>query len=266
MQKAWLPVLVLGVVFFDVLTFNVLLNRLAYSRVGASDLYAAPIQSLETAVATAQTPVERLYGPPMTSVGYRNSPLQLRVEATWGYNPLALAAYADYQAAAEGNPRLIDGLAATHFVELRPDGAVALEPNPTVLPLAYFASAIRPLPDAGAVAEAIASLDPALETLVVEPAPEVEVGPQRRRHGRRSRRAAPHHPLSQRQPEPAAGRHPEVSWLARLAQRPGAAVADGGSCPDSASSCPLARARSRCGTRHAGSGSAPPSAAWRCWG
>src|SRR5256885_11482333 len=31
-----------------------------------------------------------------------------------GYNPLELAAYADYAEAAEGNPRVIDGLAATH--------------------------------------------------------------------------------------------------------------------------------------------------------
>jgi hypothetical protein len=176
-QKTWLPVLVLGVVFLDVLTFNALLNRLAYSRVTAADVYAAPIQSLETALATAQVPVERMYGPPMTSVGYRNHPLQLRVEATYGYNPLALAAYADYQAAAEGNARLIDGLAATHFVETRPDGEVGLQPNPSALPLAYFARSIRPLPDAGAVAENIVSLDPALETLVVEPAPRVESDP-----------------------------------------------------------------------------------------
>ena len=49
-------------------------------------------------------------GPPMTAVGYRNHPLQSRVETTYGYNPLELAAYAEYADAAESNPRLVDRL------------------------------------------------------------------------------------------------------------------------------------------------------------
>jgi hypothetical protein len=174
-SRPLLPLVIVGVVFLDVLTFNSLQNRLAFSRLSADELFATQLRSLQTQL--AQTPVERLYGPPMTSIGYRNSPLQLGVEATFGYNPLALAAYADYQAAAEGNPRLIDGLAATHSVKQSAPGTVTLEPNPTALPRAFLARAVRPMPDLPAAAEALASLDPARETLVVEPVPAVEPDP-----------------------------------------------------------------------------------------
>jgi len=77
-----------------------------------------------------------VYGPPLASVGYRNHGLQTRVETTYGYNPLELAAYADYADAAERDPSLISGFAATH--DLTADGHV--QPAISALPLAYFPS------------------------------------------------------------------------------------------------------------------------------
>jgi hypothetical protein len=171
-----LPLAVIGVVFLDVLTFNSLQNRLAFSRVSGDELYAASLRSLAAQV--GQTTVERLYGAPMASVGYRNHGLQSKVETTYGYNPLQLATYADYQGAAEGNHRLLDGLAASHSVTVEADGTPRLEPNRTVLPRAYFARSIQRVPDAAAAGARLASLDPAAETLVSDPIPSLEPDPQ----------------------------------------------------------------------------------------
>jgi len=73
----------------------------------------APLSTLAAQLDGAAEPVQRLYGPPLAQVGYRNHALQSRVETTYGYNPLELAAYATYASAAESNPALVDGLAAS---------------------------------------------------------------------------------------------------------------------------------------------------------
>jgi hypothetical protein len=111
--------------------------------------------------------VERVYGPPLAQVGYRNSGLQSRVETTFGYNPLELAAYADYASAAETNTRLIDGFAASDVLTSDQGN---LRPNPTALPLAYFARSVTSTAD-------VATLDPHVTTLVDGAAPDVRFDP-----------------------------------------------------------------------------------------
>jgi hypothetical protein len=114
-----------------VLIFNSLFNPLVIPRFDTDQRYFAPVRQMADVLAG----VQRLYGPENSAIGYRNHALQNRVETTYGYNPLELAAYADYIDAAAQSPRLIDALAATHT--LKPDGTIAA--NPTALPLAYFA-------------------------------------------------------------------------------------------------------------------------------
>jgi hypothetical protein len=164
----WVVVL-LAAIFVDTLTFNQLLNPLAFSRQSFDTLYGTPLRAFAAQVHDAQPPVERLYGDQLSAVGYRNHPLQSHIETTYGYNPLELAAYADYVAAAEGNPPLIDGLAATH--RLADD--LTIQPNPGALPLAFFARQVISVPDAAAATERLAELDPAAETIVVGPLPDV---------------------------------------------------------------------------------------------
>jgi membrane protein YfhO len=136
----------------DVLIVNQLLNPLAYARDSFQSLYGAQLAEFQ---AEARD-VSRLYGPELAEVAYRNHALQSRVETTYGYNPLELAAYAQYASAAERNPALIDGFAASHALV---QGQV--RPLASALPLAYFAAAIAPDSDG-----ALANLDPATETLV----------------------------------------------------------------------------------------------------
>ena len=83
-----------------------------FARASSHELYDVPLSDLHSQLLAQQPAVQRLYGPPLTAVAYRNHALQSRVETTYGYNPLELLGYAEYADAAEANPRLVDGFAA----------------------------------------------------------------------------------------------------------------------------------------------------------
>jgi hypothetical protein len=168
-------VALLGVVLVDVLVVNQLLNPLAYARDSFENLYGRTLQAFDAQVASAEPPVERLYGPPLAAVAYRNHALQSRTPTTYGYNPLELATYAAYRhAAAEDNPRLIAGLAANYaLVE-----ANQVSPLPGGVPLAYFAHALITVPDQPAAQQALSQLDPTTTTLVTGIEPAVEADPR----------------------------------------------------------------------------------------
>ena len=153
-------------VALDVLIVNQLLNPLAYARGTFSELYGDTLRAFAAEIVSATPPLERLYGPELAQVAYRNHGLQSRVETTYGYNPLELASYAAYAAAADSNPRLVAGFAATH--EVRPDGRLE-RLAPQGLPLAYFAPSVRVVGDETAARAALAELDPAIETVVIGP-------------------------------------------------------------------------------------------------
>jgi membrane protein YfhO len=148
---------VLGIVLIDVLAVNQLLNPLAYARDNFESLYGQTLEDFQAQVAAASPPVERVYGEEMTAVGYRNHGLQSRVETTYGYNPLELSAYAEYISASGANPRLVDGLAATHHLT---NGT--LLPRDGSLPLAYFARNV-------VATSPLEELDPSATTMVDEP-------------------------------------------------------------------------------------------------
>ncbi len=167
---AWLLLVVVAV---DVLIFNSLQNRLAFARHTTEELYDAPLQAFQAQLNAATPPVQRIFGPPLAAVVYRNHALQSHVETTYGYNPLELAGYAEYADAAESNPRLVDGFAATHW--LGPGDAV--QPLPSSLPLAYFARSVTAVPDDATAVARLEDLDPARETLVVGALPEVGADP-----------------------------------------------------------------------------------------
>ncbi len=165
----WSAVLI-GVLLIDVLLVNQVLNPLAYARPGFSELYDTALHAFDTAVRRAVPPVERVYGPPLAAVAYRNHALQSRVPTTYGYNPLELSEYAAYtQTAAATNPRLIAGLAANY--QLAPGERLARLPD--ALPLAYVARSLTNVADDAAAREALTDLDPTISTLVVGPLPEV---------------------------------------------------------------------------------------------
>jgi hypothetical protein len=164
----------IALVLIDVVIANQLLNPLAYARASFSVLYGETLRVFDEAVQRASPPVERVYGPPLAAVAYRNHALQSRVPTTYGYNPLELSAYAAYtESAAEANPRLIAGLAANYELA----GGAQLSPLPDALPLAYVAQSLTAVPDAAVAREALTDLDPTIATLVTGPLPEVSPDP-----------------------------------------------------------------------------------------
>ncbi len=164
--KRWASVVVLFTLV-DVTIVNQLLNPLAYAHQSFDQLYGSALRDFAAQVAASPAPVERVYGPPLTAIGYRNHALQNRVQTTYGYNPLELARYAAYAEAAEANPKLVNGFAASHAVI---DGR--LEVNSDALPLAYFARRISMVADDAAARDALAALGPAQSTLVIGPPPD----------------------------------------------------------------------------------------------
>jgi hypothetical protein len=156
----------------DLVIVNQLLNPLAYARDSFDALYGQPLAEFQAQVDYSETPVQRVYGPELAAVGYRNHALQSRVETTYGYNPLELSTYAEYVGASEGNPALVDGLAVSHRLL---EGA-QLDEEPGGLPLAYFARDVVVVADPAAARMALAQLDPE-HTTVVEAAslPPLEV-------------------------------------------------------------------------------------------
>ena len=177
LRAAWLPTVLLGLLTLDLLVVNELSNPLAYARASFDSLYGSALRTFQAQVEAAQPPLQRLDGPELAAVGYRNHALQSHVETTYGYNPLELAAYADYIAAAASNPRLIDGLAATHdLVSTSDQTAVELRPRPGGLPLVFFARSVLAAEDDAAAQAALGTLDPARQTLVVGRPGEVAAG------------------------------------------------------------------------------------------
>ena len=156
------PVLLLCIVG-DLVFWNSVANGVAFARDSPDVLYIAPRDAAQAKLAAIATTGLRVHGPPLTRLGYLNSSLQMRVEATYGYDPLELRRYATYIAAAETNPRLVDGLAATAIVRVTPNGTLeSVTDNPGALPFAYAARRIVVDSEIGA----LEGLDPAQATLV----------------------------------------------------------------------------------------------------
>jgi hypothetical protein len=161
----------LSVLFVDLVAVNQLLNPLAYARASFDQQFGDALRVFQAQL-DSQRP-SRVYGPPLAQIGYRNHALQSRVETTYGYNPLELAAFSDYMVSIDGNPRLLAGLAASHA--LQADGR--LELMQASLPLAHFSHEVVRVNDDAHARDALAELDPARSTVVAGQMPTVEPDP-----------------------------------------------------------------------------------------
>jgi hypothetical protein len=165
--------ILIAFMFVDVVAINQLSNPLAYARQSFQERFAAPVRELQSESDAAQPPVERLYGPPLTAVGYRNSGLQTRIPTTYGYNPLELVGYAAYENAAATNSRLINGFAANYAV----GGDGAIHPLSGARPLAYFAQSVVSADNEATAQNVLLELDPARATLVTGTPPPIQSDP-----------------------------------------------------------------------------------------
>ncbi len=174
----WAAAAIPAVLFADVFLWNSLWNPMAYSRNSYEERYGAGLGVFRERVPPRLPEGARLHAPySIPALGPQNHPLDARVEATYGYNPLRLAAYAEYIAAAERNPKLLDILGAGLRLHV-PDGR--FEKRPSALPRATFARRIdvgadaRPLlashdpVESAIAADAVPSHDPAATVVSIE--------------------------------------------------------------------------------------------------
>jgi hypothetical protein len=164
-QSPWIPLAMLLVLGADLYYWNMDHNALAYTRASFQDQYGAAEERFQKVAGPAtRDPLHRLYSPfDSPGFGPLNGALDYRLQVTYGYNPLALARYTKYLAAAQGNPRLLDSLAVTARINV---SSGQFDPNPGALPRVYAPQRATPARSREDAAARLAALDPASETVV----------------------------------------------------------------------------------------------------
>ncbi|MCC6589107.1 MAG: hypothetical protein IT168_20590 [Bryobacterales bacterium] len=156
---------VLGIIFADLFYSNSLSNPLAYARESFADLYGNKLQQFQQRLGSQLPPLTRFHAPGSnTTFGPQNHPIDTRVETTYGYNPLALRHYADYFAAIERNPKLMDELGAKFRLDRAAGGVINVEtamPRVTIPPTVAATGDLATLdPVRTAIAKVDAKQDP----------------------------------------------------------------------------------------------------------
>ncbi|MBK9167514.1 MAG: hypothetical protein IPM24_08615 [Bryobacterales bacterium] len=161
LKMPWAGLAVAAAMALDLLIVNSWTNPLLYARSSFEQLYGGE-QVLRQQIGPALPPGMRFSAPNrIAAFGPMNSPLQARIETTYGYNPLELLAYHEYREAAGTNPKLLDALSAALVLDVERS---AVAPNAGALPRAWFPEAVRT--DA-----TLATLDPAREAWVAAQVP-----------------------------------------------------------------------------------------------
>ena len=166
---------VVALLALDLCWFNSWTNPLAYARFGFDELYGGAERKTATLAAATQARLTRFHAPDkLGALGPMNHPLDLRLEATYGYNPLELSAYADYRAAIQGNPDLLAGLNASRRLEVSTGRIVPVEP---FLPRASIPPSVRDVSSLDESKRSLAKLNPSSSSLVQTPHPPIQQDP-----------------------------------------------------------------------------------------
>jgi hypothetical protein len=163
----YLGIMVTAVLFADVWYWNSLNNPLAYARASFEELYGAHEEIGRKQVAASQPPLTRFDGPRLlAALGPQDHPLDLKLEATYGYFALEPAVYQEYAEAMERNSKLRDGLNASRFLNMTTG---SLDANPSVLPRAYFPKTVADVSSSFESRQALETLDPRAQSVVLLP-------------------------------------------------------------------------------------------------
>jgi hypothetical protein len=175
-HKSWLMLAVLLLSIADVWYWNMADNQMAYMSTTFAEKYGDPFTSFQKSLAQAkQKPFTRIWSPFDTNAfGPLNSSLEARTEVTYGYNPLELSRYSEYMSAADGNTRLLNGLAVTHGIDTQ--HGVMVE-NTNVLPRIFAPAQIRFVASHAAARALLSTLDPAEWAIVEAPLRPLAPGP-----------------------------------------------------------------------------------------
>ena len=163
----YLGIMVAGILFADIWYWNSLHNPLAYARASFEELYGAHEEIGRAHVAASQPPLTRFEGPHLlAALGPQDHPLDLKLEATYGYFALEPAVYQEYTDAIERNLKLRDGLNVSRFLNVTTG---SLDTNSSVLPRAYFPKAVVDVNSLDESRQALETLDPTAQSVALLP-------------------------------------------------------------------------------------------------
>ncbi|OYW13460.1 MAG: hypothetical protein B7X34_00175, partial [Acidobacteriia bacterium 12-62-4] len=161
-KTQWIAALLAGVIFVDLYYWNSLVHPSAYARASWDSTYGALTENTRLKIQSTQPPSTRLDAPDkIAALGPLNHPLDLNLETTYGYNPLALTRYEEYRAVVAQNPKLLPAMNVSRRLDLRLGGIVPVDKP---LPRAYFSRSVVSVPDDTQSRQQLATLDPAATT------------------------------------------------------------------------------------------------------
>jgi hypothetical protein len=161
--RTWLLPALFLFCFADAFYWNSAVNPLPWARRSFEDLYGSRQDAFYGAIQQHLPTGTRLYSSRnSTGAGPLNGAFDVRVPVTYGYNPLELARYSDYIAAAGSNGKLIDALNVSLAV-IQETGAVQTR-APT--PAFGFPQAVRAVVGPKDSQAALSTLDPSHDAMV----------------------------------------------------------------------------------------------------
>jgi hypothetical protein len=162
----WITVAILVITFGDLYYWNSGTNPLAYQRESYESTYGQGLDLFRKNVALAVPPGTRVQAPDgFSAFGPLNHPLIARTDATYGYGPLEIASYREYEEAMKGNPKLRNGLAVSRYVD-NVQGQAALRQNPGMLDRVNFPKTLIAASTQEESKKLLATFDPAQASLV----------------------------------------------------------------------------------------------------
>jgi len=166
----WAGVAAVAILAIDLCSTNMWTNPLAYAHASFESLYGNGLELARSRIVPIVPPLTRLDAiNQVTGLGPSNHPLELRLETTYGYNPLELSSYLEFREASARNPKLRDSLSVSRIIE----AAGAIRDNPSRLPRAYFPKELLLVSNDGAARQALDALDPSRQVVLVGPLPGV---------------------------------------------------------------------------------------------
>lgn len=171
--RYWLPVAVLLATVVDVAYRNSFTNPLAYARVSYDERYGGNEEMFRLTIVSGLPPLTRFDAPPNTTAfGSLSHYLNVRVETTYGYVPMPLAAYVTYVEAMGSNALLRNALGVSRWLD---PATRTIRQNPDALPRAYFPKELVTIRTAEESARRLLTLDPGRQALVP---PHVQIAAQ----------------------------------------------------------------------------------------
>lgn len=171
----WAGPAIVTILAFDLCINNVWNNPLAYAHASFDSLYGNRLEMARQKLAPAVPRSTRFEAPDnLAAFGPMNHPLDLRLETTYGYNPLQLLRYSQFRQVMSRNTKLRDSLVVSRILNT---SSGALMDNPSQLPWAYFPKELVAVSSDAEALKALEALDPPRQAILSQPVPSVQQDP-----------------------------------------------------------------------------------------